>query len=271
VTTRDFLGIFLYFVVFIPIVYIPPHKLQRFLYPSVFMVTVAMFGILGWAMHANGGPGNLIQPAVKLSHADTAFHMVQGICNIASSWTGSAVRGSDWTRYSKSRSAPILSQLLTPPITITICALIGVLVTSATLEMYGLQYGYVMWNPLQMLQYVQSNQYTAACRAGTFFVGLAVLSSQLFVSYPRYYHVPGLMVLGQHNTEYYLVRHGPCRACSQVYLNASRWVNYGCLRTHCSAMEILHTSNCLHHSGFVIRSVHCTDRRYSDRRFLDCT
>jgi NCS1 family nucleobase:cation symporter-1 len=33
-----------------------------------------------------------------------------------------------------------------------------------------------------MLQYVQSIQYTSACRAGTFFVGLGFFGSQLFVN-----------------------------------------------------------------------------------------
>ena len=68
--------------------------------------------------------------------------------------------------------------LLSLPITITLGALIGVLVTSATEEMYGT----VMWNPLIMLQYVQQNQYTAGCRAGTFFAGFGFLTSQVFVN-----------------------------------------------------------------------------------------
>lgn len=178
VTTRDFIGFFLYFVVFIPVLYIPIPKLQWFLYPSFVMITAAMFGILGWAMVANGGPGSLVEPAYPLSGRETAFRFIQGICTIASSYTGTAVRGSDWTRYAKTRSAPMLAQILTPPITITICALLGVLTTSATVTLYG----QAIWNPLYLLQYVQSSEYTPACRAGTFFVGFAALFSQIFVS-----------------------------------------------------------------------------------------
>lgn len=33
-----------------------------------------------------------------------------------------------------------------------------------------------------MLQYVQAHQYTAACRAGTFFVGLGFVGSQVFIN-----------------------------------------------------------------------------------------
>jgi NCS1 family nucleobase:cation symporter-1 len=41
---------------------------------------------------------------------------------------------------------------------------------------------FIQWNPILMLQYVQSIQYTPACRAGTFFVGLGLFGSQLFVN-----------------------------------------------------------------------------------------
>jgi NCS1 family nucleobase:cation symporter-1 len=64
------------------------------------------------------------------------------------------------------------------PLNITIAALVGVLVTSAANEMYG----EIIWSPLTLLQYTQATNYTAACRAGTFFAGLGLLSSQVFVS-----------------------------------------------------------------------------------------
>lgn len=138
-----------------------------------------MFGLLGWAIHANhGSAGNLVAPAIKLSKSDQAFRMAQGICSTAASWTGAAVRGSDWTRYAKTRNAPIASQLTAAPFTITLTALIGVLVTSAAKEMYGT----VIWNPLLLIQHVQHVQYTAACRAGTFFAGCGFLSSQIWVN-----------------------------------------------------------------------------------------
>jgi NCS1 family nucleobase:cation symporter-1 len=64
------------------------------------------------------------------------------------------------------------------PIAMTIGAVVGVLVTSATTEMYG----FVQWNPLIMLQYVQANHYTAACMAGTFFAACGFFDSQIFVN-----------------------------------------------------------------------------------------
>lgn len=104
--------------------------------------------------------------------------MAQGICSVAGAYTGGSVRIADWTRFAKTRHASTPGMLTAMPLTMTIGALIGVLVTSATLEMYGT----LIWNPLLMLQYVQSIQYTPACRAGTFFAGLGFLISQVFVN-----------------------------------------------------------------------------------------
>jgi len=58
------------------------------------------------------------------------------------------------------------------PITLTLTAIVGVLVTSAFYEMYGL----AIWTPLGMLTHVQLVQYTPLCRAGTF---LGLLSSMI--------------------------------------------------------------------------------------------
>lgn len=64
------------------------------------------------------------------------------------------------------------------PLTVTLGALIGVLVTPSSNEVFN--DGIVYWNPLVLLQHLQATNYTAACRAGTFFAGCGFLSSQIF-------------------------------------------------------------------------------------------
>jgi len=56
------------------------------------------------------------------------------------------------------------------PIVITLCALLGVLTASATRA----HFGEAMWQPLTILSYIQSSNYTAGGRAATFFAGLAI-------------------------------------------------------------------------------------------------
>jgi len=64
------------------------------------------------------------------------------------------------------------------PVVITLCALLGVLTASATRAMYGT----AMWQPLTILTFVQTSDYTAGCRAATFFAGLSIYSHLVFVN-----------------------------------------------------------------------------------------
>lgn len=129
----------------------------------------------------NGGsPGNLITPSIKLSNAEIGFRVMQGITSVAGTYTGGTDRVSDWTRYGRSRhtSTPAIISLA---ITVILTALVGIISTSALAQVYG----ETQWNPLVTLQTVQALNYSAACRAGTFFAGIGLLSVTVFVNYTQ--------------------------------------------------------------------------------------
>lgn len=104
--------------------------------------------------------------------------MLQAVSSVAGAWTGSSIRQSDWTRYSSTKRAPLLNQLITVPLTITITAMLGVFATSAVYNMYGKQ----IWQPIQLLEFLLTDNYNAATRAGCFFAGLGFFWSQISVN-----------------------------------------------------------------------------------------
>ncbi|KAK7970645.1 Ncs1 nucleoside transporter family protein [Apiospora saccharicola] len=166
----------------IPVIYfVPPHRIQRFLVANLAVSSATLFGIMGWAVHARGGGGNLVSPAVEVPKSQVGFLMVHGITSVAGTYTGGSERVSDWTRYARHRHSPTLAQLTALPITVTLVALIGIVTTSACAGMLG----QVEWNPMIMLQAIQVRYYTAACRAGTFFAGLGLLSVTVFINYTQ--------------------------------------------------------------------------------------
>jgi NCS1 family nucleobase:cation symporter-1 len=192
ITSPALIGYLVYMAVFAPTIMVPPHKLNRLLWPAFLCTCVTFAGALGWAIHANGGPGNLVLPVIKITTVEGRYAMVQGICTTAGAYTGGSVRILDWTRFTSTPNAPRPAMATSMPISMTIGALIGVLVTSATTEMYG----FVQWNPLIMLQYVQAHHYTAACRAGTFFAGCGFFGSQIFVNITQNYVSSGMDFAG---------------------------------------------------------------------------
>ncbi|RDW77351.1 hypothetical protein BP6252_05404 [Coleophoma cylindrospora] len=179
ITTQDLIGFVIYTIIYLPILYfVPPHQIRKCLYPSFIIVSATFLGILGWAVQTNGGTGNLIAPQVTITGSQRAFRIVQCMSSIGGTWGGAAERISDWTRFEKKRGAANPGMLLALPITVTICALVGVLATTASYQTYGT----TLWNPLVLLQYAQTTSYTPACRAGTFFAGCGILSSQIFMN-----------------------------------------------------------------------------------------
>lgn len=161
--TRDLIGFALYFTMFIPIVwFIPMVQLRNFLYPSIIMSAIALFGVLGWAVHANGGPGDLISPTLSLSYQERVFLFLQCVSSTAAVWGGSGDRLSDWTRYARSRHASTPAMLGGLVTTYTLIAIVGVVATSA----FYAKYGELLWSPISMLLYVQNVDYSPKCRAG---------------------------------------------------------------------------------------------------------
>ncbi|RDW72943.1 hypothetical protein BP6252_06850 [Coleophoma cylindrospora] len=175
VDTCSLVSFFIFLVVFFPCLFVPPEKLQMPLRIAFIMIVCNIFGMLIWAVRTAGGAGSLMSTGPTESGSMLSWNTVYGIQAILGLWSGGIVGQSDWTRYAKTQNASIFGQGVTAPLTIIITALCGVIITSATYEIYG-QY---FWNPFELLLHVQSVSMTPAARAGTFFSGLAFLASQL--------------------------------------------------------------------------------------------
>ncbi|RDW84988.1 uracil permease-3 [Coleophoma cylindrospora] len=157
----------------------PSYHHMRNTLPAGFGAVVAtILGMFIWAMSANRGAGNLVAPVTKLSTGDTAFVFIQSICTVCGSFTGSSVRHSDWSRYAKTPKSPRIGILVAGPLALTLTAMFGIFVTSAARDMYG----EVLWQPVSLLLYIQTQSYTPGVRAGTFFAGVGWLMSQLAVN-----------------------------------------------------------------------------------------
>lgn len=96
-TTRDLVGFFIYIITYLPmIVFIKPHKLEKFMWPAFIGTVATVFGIMGWAVAKNGGsPGNLVSPAIALSASARGFRFVQCISSVCGTYGGAADRFAD--------------------------------------------------------------------------------------------------------------------------------------------------------------------------------
>lgn len=79
---------------------------------------------------------------------------------------------------SKTRNAPNFAVFVAMPLGVTFSALVDVLTASATKHLTG----EIQWNPLVLLQTWQAQSYSPARRAATFFAGLGLFFSQIYVN-----------------------------------------------------------------------------------------
>jgi NCS1 family nucleobase:cation symporter-1 len=142
-------------------------------------IAAVVLGVFSWAIHANHGKvGHLLETDIKLSGINKSFTMLYAISTAAGSITAYASRMSDWTRFSRTKHTPTIPSIIGPLIFASLTSILGILTTSAVHARYKV----VQWNPLALLVYLQETQYTPACRAGTFFAGLALFWSLIVVS-----------------------------------------------------------------------------------------
>lgn len=153
--------------------------MRRLVWPAAAMMIVVFFGLFGWAISANhGSVGDFASPKKPLTGAARSWTMLYAITAGAGSSTAYATRISDWTRFSKSRRGPTLPLLIGSPLFTSISVVLGILATNAVYN----RYHQLLWNPLQLLVYLQEAHYTPACRAATFFAGLGLFCGLIMVS-----------------------------------------------------------------------------------------
>ncbi|KAK2770622.1 hypothetical protein FQN53_005406 [Emmonsiellopsis sp. PD_33] len=175
--TNDFIGMVIWYIAFIPLVLIPPERLQKPFAISFVLFSSSCIGLLIWARINTGSAGTMFhQPATPPS---VGWGVMYGISSILGAWGSGTLGQSDWTRYANRPMAPTLSQLVAAPVTITITALVGIIVTSAANDLFG----EIVWNPIYLLTAIQEEyQSSARARVGVFFAAVGMVSTQLAIS-----------------------------------------------------------------------------------------
>ncbi|KAK5056688.1 hypothetical protein LTR84_012220 [Exophiala bonariae] len=175
--TNDFIGLIIWMAAFIPLVLVPPERLQIPFAISFVLFGSSCIGILIWSVHHAGGPGSMFHEPGSTENVGWAFMF--GITAILGAWGAGTLGQSDWTRYANRKFAPTLSQLIAAPITISVTAIIGIIVTSAAKDVLG----EIIWNPIYLLAELQEEYHSSPrSRAGVFFASLGLVSSQLAIS-----------------------------------------------------------------------------------------
>src|ERR1700680_1469221 len=104
--------------------------------------------LLAWAYKSAGGFGPMLSaPSRFVSFSDFLKFLIPALNGTVGFWATVSLNIPDFTRFARSQRQQAVGQALALPITMTLYSLIGILVTSATVVIYGT----AIWDPVQLL------------------------------------------------------------------------------------------------------------------------
>ncbi|MGE7433113.1 NCS1 family nucleobase:cation symporter-1 [Kitasatospora sp. NPDC001175] len=121
--------------------------LRRFENWAAPVVLLGAFGLLGWITNKAGGLGPLLRQPSKLGWGHEFWKVFfPALMGMIGFWSTLSLNISDFTRFGGSQRAQIRGQALGLPTTMTLFALLSVLVTSGSQAVYGTP----IWDPIQL-------------------------------------------------------------------------------------------------------------------------
>jgi NCS1 family nucleobase:cation symporter-1 len=136
---------FLFWLLNMYVVYLGVESIKKLLVFKAFFLPAAALALLFWAIDAGNGLGPILKQPSKFATSkafwDFFFPALTGMIGF---WATLSLNIPDFTRYAKSQKAQINGQAIGLPASMTLFAFIGVVVTSATMIIYG----ETIWDPI---------------------------------------------------------------------------------------------------------------------------
>ncbi|KUI55940.1 Uracil permease [Cytospora mali] len=174
-TTANWVSFFIFWLVSLPAIWFPVHKIRHLFTVKAYFVPCAGIAFLVWAVVRAGGIGPIIHKPASISGSALAWEFVKGIMSAISNFATLIVNDPDFSRFSAKPKDALWSQLLTIPIGFAVTSFIGIIVSSSSAVIYG---GDAVWNPLDLLgRFIDDGG--SAQRFGVFVIALAFALAQL--------------------------------------------------------------------------------------------
>ncbi len=136
---------FLFWLLNMYVVYLGAESIKKLLVFKAFFLPIAALALLFWAISAGNGLGPILnQPSKFATNQDFWDFFFPALTGMIGFWATLSLNIPDFTRYAKSQKAQINGQAIGLPSSMTLFSFIGVVVTSATVIIYG----ETIWDPL---------------------------------------------------------------------------------------------------------------------------
>jgi len=127
------------------VVYFGVESIRKLLVFKAVFLPVAAFALLFWAIYSTEGLGQILnQPSKFQTSAEFWKFFFPALTGMVGFWATLSLNIPDFTRYATSQKAQINGQMIGLPPSMAVFSFIGVVVTSATVIIYGT----TIWDPV---------------------------------------------------------------------------------------------------------------------------
>jgi NCS1 family nucleobase:cation symporter-1 len=136
---------FIFWLLNMYVVYLGVDSIKKLLVFKAYFLPAAALALMLWAISETEGLGPILaQPSKFATSAEFWHFFFPALTGMVGFWATLSLNIPDFTRYAKSQKAQINGQIIGLPPSMTLFAFIGVVVTSATVIIYG----ETVWDPV---------------------------------------------------------------------------------------------------------------------------
>ncbi|KAI8633461.1 permease for cytosine/purines, uracil, thiamine, allantoin-domain-containing protein [Xylariaceae sp. FL1651] len=175
-TTADYASFFIFWLVSLPAIWFPVHKVRHLFTVKAYFVPVAGIAFFIWALVRAGGAGPIVNQPATLQGSELAWEFIKGVLSSIANFATLIVNDPDFSRFAGKPRDALWSQLITIPTGFAVTSFIGIFVSSSSVIIYpGTQ---PIWDPLDLLERFIDDGGSAQ-RFGVFIIALAFALAQL--------------------------------------------------------------------------------------------
>lgn len=164
-----------------PIMFIHPKILRHLFVIKAVYTTIALFGVLGWAIHANGGTIGSIKYTTKttqLSGSALVWPMISAINSVMGALAPVLINQPDIARYGHSYNDVTWSQGVGIVISKVLVMFLGTVTTAVCTNVLGKSY----WNVWDLYNAILNEYWTPGARAGMVFASFGMILAILITN-----------------------------------------------------------------------------------------
>ncbi|KAF4340516.1 allantoin transport [Fusarium beomiforme] len=172
ITSKNLLAFFIFWIIQFPVMFVHPTVLRHLFVVKSVATTAALFGVMGWAVHMNGGSlGDFKMGYKELSGSKLVWPMIQAINAVMAALCPILVNQPDVARYATRPEQATWSQSTGILISKVLVMFLSCGTTSAAAGFLGKTY----WNVWDLYDQILTVCWGPGARAGVFFACVGMI------------------------------------------------------------------------------------------------